>query len=44
MIAGGLFDKHIDLPYILGAIILLATLFLTGDSPKSKKERIAVHD
>ncbi|MGZ7440191.1 MFS transporter [Paenibacillus sp. TH7-28] len=44
MIAGGLFDKHIDLPYILGAIILLATLFLTGDRQKSKKERIAVHD
>ncbi|RRJ64947.1 MFS transporter [Paenibacillus oralis] len=44
MIAGGLFDKHIDLPYILGAIVLLATLFLTGDSQKSEKERIAVHD
>ncbi|WP_059052236.1 MFS transporter [Paenibacillus senegalimassiliensis] len=36
IIAGTLFDKNINMPYILGAFILLATPFLTVNRRKAK--------
>lgn len=45
LVAGGLFDKHINLPYILGAIILMGTLFLTGGAgSKPQKAGVAAHE
>ncbi|WP_172255240.1 MFS transporter [Saccharibacillus deserti] len=45
LLAGWLFDVQLNLPYILGALILLAALFLTGNranKPATKRKR--VHD
>ncbi|MNC49991.1 Major Facilitator Superfamily protein [compost metagenome] len=44
MIAGGLFDKNINSPYIFGAIIILATPFLTLWGQKSTKAQVHDHD
>ncbi|WP_042203187.1 MFS transporter [Paenibacillus camerounensis] len=44
VIAGQLFDWHIYMPYILGAIILMSALFLTARAPIIKQERTAAHD
>ncbi|MNC79350.1 hypothetical protein D3C75_1318080 [compost metagenome] len=44
VIAGGLFDKNINFPYGFGAIILLATLFITVNRPKPEKERTVAHE
>ncbi|WNS43699.1 MFS transporter [Paenibacillus sp. MMS20-IR301] len=45
VLAGSLFDKHIDLPYILGAVILLATVSITlNNRTTAGNERTAAHD
>ncbi len=45
LVAGGLFDKHMNMPYILGAVILMGTLFLTGGGgSKPQKAGVAVHE
>jgi MFS transporter, DHA1 family, multidrug resistance protein len=44
LLAGTLFDKHMNIPYIFGAVILLASLSLTLNIQKSEKGRIPGHD
>lgn len=44
VIAGTLFDKHINSPYILGAFILMIALCLTVNIPNSQEKRTAAHD
>ncbi|WP_379139611.1 MFS transporter [Paenibacillus sp. sgz500992] len=44
ILAGQLFDKHMNIPYIFGALILTSALFLTLRKPKNDKERIAAYD
>ncbi|MNB95666.1 Tetracycline resistance protein, class B [compost metagenome] len=44
VIAGQLFDWHIYMPYLLGAVILMSALFLTARAPIIKQERMAAHD
>ncbi|WP_336077253.1 MFS transporter [Paenibacillus sp. 203] len=41
ILAGLLFDKHIHIPYIFGAIILASALFLTLQKPKNEKRMVA---
>lgn len=43
ILAGSLFDKHMNSPYILGAVILLGTLFLPLHNHRSYQER-GVHN
>ncbi|KAF6633220.1 MFS transporter [Paenibacillus sp. EKM208P] len=41
ILAGLLFDKHIHIPYIFGALILASALFLTLQKPKNEKRMVA---
>jgi DHA1 family multidrug resistance protein-like MFS transporter len=43
ILAGLMFDKHIHIPYIFGALILASALFLTLQKSKNKK-RMVVND
>ncbi|KOS00862.1 MFS transporter, partial [Paenibacillus polymyxa] len=43
ILAGLLFDKHIHIPYIFGALILASALFLTLQKSKNEK-RMVVND
>ncbi|MBU9707340.1 MFS transporter [Paenibacillus sp. AK121] len=41
ILAGLLFDKHIHIPYIFGALILASALFLTFQKSKNEKRMVA---
>ncbi|WP_263559947.1 MFS transporter [Paenibacillus polymyxa] len=41
ILAGLLFDKHIHIPYIFGALILASALFLTFQTSKNEKRMVA---
>ncbi|KTS83032.1 multidrug transporter [Paenibacillus jamilae] len=41
ILAGLLFDKHIQIPYIFGALILASALFLTFQKSKNEKRMVA---
>ncbi|MNP54869.1 Major Facilitator Superfamily protein [compost metagenome] len=43
LIAGSLFDSNINLPYIFGAVMLLASLPLTVNVFRSKKGKRSTH-
>ncbi|URZ08535.1 MFS transporter [Clostridium felsineum] len=40
ILAGNLFDKHINLPYTVGALILLGSLILTKENKKLQSEEV----
>jgi DHA1 family multidrug resistance protein-like MFS transporter len=44
IIAGQLFDRHLNVPYIVGALILVSALLLTVLKPKIDKKVTAAHD
>lgn len=44
ILAGNLFDKQINLPYILGAFILLATTFLVRKENKMQNNEVIVNE
>ncbi|MEK3867198.1 MFS transporter [Paenibacillus sp. FSL H7-0716] len=44
ILAGLMFDKHINIPYIFGAIILASAFFITLQKPKKEQERSVAHD
>lgn len=44
LVAGILFDKHMHIPYIVGALILGSAIILTRHNPKMKKEQVVSYD
>nr|WP_312292015.1 MFS transporter [Clostridium chromiireducens] len=44
LMAGNLFDKHINLPYVVGALILIGTIGITFIGNKSYKEEVAENE
>ncbi|RII35826.1 MFS transporter [Clostridium chromiireducens] len=44
LMAGNLFDKHINLPYAVGALILIGTIGITFIGNKSYKEEVAENE
>lgn len=44
VIAGRMFDRYLNLPYIFGAVILAVALILTVRSGKPEQKRTAAHD